>query len=260
MAGLRQTCYAKRCDVYAIASGKQTRAALRRAAAGGACPEERWCHPNGVVVSTPPESNAGDSEIWTWFDAEGVATASIGDPTLLLYVKSLDQLRPRAAFHWVEKKSGRFSAMQRSPRDVGGWVWRRVQKEEPRIVAGVVELVVHENAHARRREATDGNAPLGGGAAAAAKLEVALQERDAALRENAQLKVENEALRMQLHHTASSTFHEAFAAFGEAHEAGIGSGGEGESEDPAVDRLEATISTTSSQQSGLRLSARFVVS
>ena len=278
LTGLRQTCYAKRCDVYAVAGEEQTRAALRRAAAGGACPEdERWCHPSGVVVSTPPESNAGGSEVWTWFDAEGVVTASIGDPTLLLLVKSLEQLRPRAAFHWVEKKSGRFSAMQRSPRDVGGWVWRRVQTEELCTEAGVVELVMRHNAHAHRREATVSNALLGGGAGAAAELEAALQERDAALRETAQLKVEIEALSIQgtahggdqsrrvtKRRTASSTFHEAFAAFGEAHEAGIEGGVEGESEDhealPAADRPEATIPTASSQQPGLRMSARFVAS
>jgi hypothetical protein len=213
-AGLRQECNEKRSDVYAVASADQTEAALA-AAAGAGSEDEGWCHPNGVVVSTPPKRST--DRIWTWTDEEGVATEAMDEPKLLLRVKSLDLLRPHTPFYWVGKKSGRFSDVQTKPHDVGGYVCggakKKKKEEEDRVVVeGDVELAVvrRENAHARHRVGDDGvavgRAVLPGGdapAAAAAllaaertvaELQAALQEREADI---TQLKAENEALRMQ---------------------------------------------------------------
>jgi hypothetical protein len=206
-AGLRQECNEKRSDVYAVASAEQTEATLA-AAAGAGSEDEGWCHPNGMVVSTPPKRSTDG--IWTWTDEEGVATVGMNEPKLLLRVMSLDQLRPHTEFYWVGKKSGRFSDVQTKPHDVGGYVCGGAKKknteEEGRfVVEGDVELAVvrRENAHARHRVGDDGvavdRAVLPGGdtpAAAAALLaaERTVAELQAAL---TQLKAENEALRMQ---------------------------------------------------------------
>ena len=212
-AGLRQECNEKRSDVYAVASAEQTEAALA-AAAGAGSEDEGWCHPNGMVVSTPPKRST--DIIWTWTDEEGVATVAMDEPKLLLRVKSLDLLRPHTPFYWVGKKSGRFSDVQTKPHDVGGYVCggaKKKKEEEGRVVVeGDVELAVvrRENAHACHRAdddgvAVSGDVPPGGDAPVAAaallaaerivaELQAALQEREADI---TQLKAENEALRMQ---------------------------------------------------------------
>jgi hypothetical protein len=207
-AGLRQECNEKRSDVYAVASAEQTEAALA-AAAGAGSEDEGWCHPNGVVVSTPPKRST--DRIWTWTDEEGVATEAMDEPKLLLRVKSLDLLRPHTPFYWVGKKSGRFSDVQTKPHDVGGYVCGGAKKKEANVLMGVELAVVHENAHANRLDRA-GDAPpnavveLGAAAAlaaeerdAVARLTTALQKCEAALlkgsEENAQLKEEIEALR-----------------------------------------------------------------
>ena len=208
MAGLRQECYEKRSDVYAVASAEQAEATLA-AAAGPGSKDKGWCHPNGVVVSTPPKRSAVG--IWTWTDAEGVATVARDAPKLLLRVKSLSELRPHTLFHWVGKKSRRFSDVQTKPKDVGGYVCGGAKKTDDEVrfvVEGDVELavVLHDNALARHRAEDDGVAvggdvPLGGDATTLAELQAELQERDVALQEkeaeNAQLKAEIDALRMQ---------------------------------------------------------------
>ena len=201
-AGLRQECNEKRSDVYAVASAEQTEATLA-AAAGAGSEDEGWCHPNGMVVSTPPKRSTDG--IWTWTDEEGVATVAMDEPKLLLRVKSLDLLRPHTPFYWVGKKSGRFSDVQTKPHDVGGYVCGGAKKknteEEGRfVVEGDVELAVvrRENAHARHRVGDDGVAvggdvPAGGDAPAAAallaagptvaELQASLQERDGIIQE-----------------------------------------------------------------------------
>ena len=207
-AGLRQECNEKRSDVYAVASAEQTEATLA-AAAGAGSEDEGWCHPNGMVVSTPPKRSTDG--IWTWTDEEGVATVAMDAPKLLLRVKSISELRPHTLFHWVGKKSRRFSDVQTKPKDVGGYVCGDAKKTDDEgrfVVEGDVELavVLHDNALARRRAEDDGVAvggdvSLGGDATTLAELQAELQERDVALQgkeaENAQLKAEIDALRMQ---------------------------------------------------------------
>ena len=224
--GLRQVCLEKRSHVFAVASEDRTTAALVNYGWGGGSSDLRWCHPNGVAVSAAPKPSRDG--IWKWVDTDGVISTSMEHPKLLLLVKSVDVLRPGKDFHWVSKKSDRFSALQTKTHDVGGYVCGGAKKteEEGRVVVeGDVELAVlqHDNALARRRAADDGvvavgdDAPPGGDAPAAAallaaerttvaELQASLQERDAIIQERdaiiqgkdaeiTQLRTENEHLK-----------------------------------------------------------------
>ena len=214
--GLRQVCLEKRSHVFAVASEDRTTAALVNYGWGGGSSDLRWCHPNGVAVSAAPRPSRDG--IWKWVDTDGVMSTSMEHPKLLLLIKSVDVLRPGADFHWVSKKSDRFSAVQTKPHDVGGYVCGGAKKteEEGRVVVeGDVELAVlqHDNALARRRAADDGvvavgdDVPAGGDAPAAAallaagptvaELQASLQERDAALLEK---DAENTQLRAEIEH------------------------------------------------------------
>ena len=156
---LRQACFEKRSRMFAVASVDRTTAALANAGGGGSF-DLRWCHPNGIAVSTAPTlSHVG---IWKWIDTDGVVSVSMEHPKLLLLIKSIDALNPGDEFHWVGKKSARISASQTKPHDVGGYVCGGVKKEDEEdrrvVVEGTVELAVvqHDNALARRRAADDG--------------------------------------------------------------------------------------------------------
>ena len=213
--GLRRKRLEKRSSAFAVASADRTTAALA-SEGGAASADQRWCHPNGVAVAAAPKSSRGG--IWKWMDTDGVMSMSIEHPKLLLLIKSVDELNSGADYHWVSKKSGRFSAMQTKPHDVGGCVCGGVKEEEEELGRGDVELAMlqHENAHARRRAEDDGVAvggdiPLHDDAPAVAallaaertvaELQASLQESYAVLQEKeaeiTQLKVEIEALRMQ---------------------------------------------------------------
>ena len=220
--GVRQTCLEKRSNVFAVASADQTTAALTTAG-GATFAHQRWCHPNGVAVAAAPKPS--HDGIWKWVDNDGGMSASIEYPKLLLLIESVDGMRPGADFHLVDKKSGRYSAVQTKLRDVGGCVCESVKKtdEEGRVVVeGDVELAVvqHDHPHARHRAEDDGVAvggdvpPAGGDAPAAAallasertvaELQAALQERDAALQERDAIILGNDVeitqLRAEIEH------------------------------------------------------------
>ena len=124
LGGLRETCYAKRHEIFIVASAAAARAVLADPTGAAAVDGQLWCHPSNKAVSTPPTFGrglAGAAGVWVWSDENGAVAVSTTDPELLVpNTKGLNDLEPGIVFRWVEKKTHAVSAPQTTPRNLGG--------------------------------------------------------------------------------------------------------------------------------------------